>query len=182
MIKGSHKGPRLVTQVVALCAMIVGGLLVAALPASAYTLVGRFQSHQSGLCLDSGFPAKNSIFGSVYTRGCQSGNGYQTWEVSGNKGTSRFGYEQVQIKNRATGLCLGMEKYGDIRLYTQPCSDGRPPDTDVLEGVGPNWQNVSLRLEYGDHLLCVDTHGAAGQDAYGRDCNYGAYQKWRLLS
>jgi serine/threonine-protein kinase len=182
VLKTRNRPPRLVAQVVALCVMIAGGLLVATSPASAYTLVGKFQSHQSGLCLDSGFPAPNSVFGPVYTLPCQNGNNWQTWEVYGPKGTSRFGHELVQIKNRATGLCLSMDEYGGPRLRTRPCSNGLPPDTDVLEGVGPNWQNVTLRHEYyQDRLICLDTHGAASQDAYARACNYGAYQIWRLL-
>jgi hypothetical protein len=183
VIKNRNKGPRLVTQVVALCAMIVSGLLAAASPASAYTLVGKFQNHQSGLCLDSGFPSSGSAFGPVYTLPCQNGNNWQTWEVAGPKGTSRFGYQLVQIKNRATGMCLNMDEYGGPRLYTYSCGSGRPPATDVVEGVGPNWQNVSLRREhYQDRLICLDTHGASARDAYARSCNDGAYQDWRLLT
>ncbi|GAB7045952.1 RICIN domain-containing protein [Catenuloplanes indicus] len=172
----------IVTRIVALCALVIGGLLVTASPAAAYTLVGRFQSHQSGLCLDSGFPAPGSVFGSVYTLPCQSGNNYQTWEVYGPKGKSRFGYELAQIKNRATGMCLNMDEYGGPRLYTHACSNGQPPDTDVLEGVGSNWQHVTLRQEfYEGRLICLDTHGSAARDAYARACNYGSYQVWRLL-
>ncbi|GAA0572363.1 hypothetical protein GCM10010172_66140 [Paractinoplanes ferrugineus] len=183
MLKNRNGGRRLVTRVVALCAMVAGGLLVAGSPAFAYTLVGRFQNHVSGLCLDSGFPASGSAFGPVYTRPCQSGNNYQTWEVYGPKGKSRFGYELTQIRNRATGLCLSMDEYGGPRLYTAGCSNGRPPSTDVLEGVGQNWQTVSLRQEYYEgRLVCLDSHGSASQDAYARSCNDGSYQDWRLLS
>lgn len=172
----------IVTRIVALCAVVIGALLVTASPAAAYTLVGQFQSHQSGLCLDSGFPAAGSVFGRVYTLPCQKGNNYQTWEVYGPKGTSRFGYELTQIRNRATGLCLTMDEYGGPRLRTSPCSSGRPPATDVLEGVGANWQHVTLRQEYYENrLICLDTHGSDARDAYARACNNGAYQVWRLL-
>lgn len=183
MIRNNGDGRRFVARIVALCAVVIGGLVVAGSPAMAYTLVGRFQNHQSGLCLDSGFPASDSAFGPVYTLPCQNGNNYQTWEVYGPKGTSRFGYELVQIKNRATGMCLNMDEYGGPRLYTYACGNGRVPSTDVLEGVGPNWQSVTLRTEYyQDRLVCLDTHGAANRDAYARSCNYGAYQVWRLLT
>lgn len=49
----------------------------------------------------------------------------------------------------------------------------------LVEGYGPNGNQVSLRLNYSDtRYICVDTHGSG--DAYARAGNYGGYQTWRL--
>ncbi|PZF98786.1 RICIN domain-containing protein [Micromonospora endophytica] len=177
-IKGTTTRRWLITRLVALCAMVAGGVLVVGSPASAYVLTGQFRNYQTGYCLDSGFPPAGSVYGPVYTLPCQAGNNWQTWEVHGPKGTSPAGYEYVQVKNRATGMCLSMDEYGGPRLYTYACNSGT--GAQRLEGVGSGWNRVKLRQNWFDNrLICLDTHGI--NDAYARACNDGLYQVWNLI-
>ncbi|WP_212808665.1 RICIN domain-containing protein [Micromonospora endophytica] len=123
-------------------------------------------------------PPAGSVYGPVYTLPCQAGNNWQTWEVHGPKGTSPAGYEYVQVKNRATGMCLSMDEYGGPRLYTYACNSGT--GAQRLEGVGSGWNRVKLRQNWFDNrLICLDTHGI--NDAYARACNDGLYQVWNLI-
>ena len=106
---------------------------------------------------------------------CQAGNSWQTWTVSyADKAPS--GYDRVTIRNRQSGLCLDMWEYGGPQQHANPCNGGL---RQLIEGYGPNWNQVSLRLNFFDtRYICVDTHGSG--DAYARACNYGSFQTWRL--
>ncbi|WP_432907226.1 RICIN domain-containing protein [Micromonospora matsumotoense] len=151
--------------------MLVAGAAVwtASPAAAAYTFTGQFQNFATGMCLDT-----NSA-GSIYTLPCQAGNSWQTWTVSyADKAPS--GYDRVTIRNRQSGLCLDMWEYGGPQQHANPCNGGL---RQLIEGYGPNWNQVSLRLNFFDtRYICVDTHGSG--DAYARACNYGSFQTWRL--
>jgi hypothetical protein len=168
------------TGVAVLSGMMTAGSLVNAAPASAeYVLHGQFQNWQSGACLDS------NANGVVYTLPCQNGNNYQRWEVTGSYGHSLDSShsDQVRIRNVATGLCLNMYAEDDgktLWLLTDTCS--ATPSTslsELIDGRGPNWNNVQLRNSYYYPDTCLDSHGVG--DAYPRQCNYGTYQTWRLI-
>ncbi len=162
----------ILARLVVVVALVGGGTAVASSPAAAagYAFTGQFQNYATGMCLDS-----NSD-GYVYTLPCQAGNNWQTWTVTSTGGKAPSGYDWVTVRNRQTGLCLEMWEFGGPQLHAFAC-DGDL--TQRLEGDGPSWNQVVLRLNYFDtRYICLDTHGSG--DAYARACNYGGYQTWRL--
>ncbi|MFY1682787.1 RICIN domain-containing protein [Micromonospora sp.] len=150
--------------------LVAGAAVASASPAAAgYEFTGQFQNFATGMCLDS-----NSV-GSIYTLPCQAGNNWQTWTVT-SAGKAPSGYDRVTIRNRQTGRCIEMWEYGGPQQHAYECTGSLKQQ---IEGYGPNWNQVSLRLNYFDtRYICVDTHGSG--EAYARACNYGGYQTWRL--
>ncbi|MEU7619778.1 RICIN domain-containing protein [Micromonospora rifamycinica] len=167
---GGTRWRGVLARVVAAVMLAGGGVALSAAPAAAaYEFTGQFQNHATGMCLDS------NGSGSIYTLPCQAGNNWQTWIVT-SAGKAPSGYDRVTVRNRQSGLCLDMWEFGGPQQHANPCNGSL---RQLIEGYGPNWNQVSLRLNFFDtRYICVDTHGSG--DAYARACNYGSYQTWRL--
>ncbi|MFI7502742.1 RICIN domain-containing protein [Streptomyces sp. NPDC049687] len=126
-------------------------------------LIGRnfLRNWATGLCLDSNDLGNGT--GDVYTRPCQQGNKYQTWEVFY---VFHAYYDMVYIRNQQTGFYLNMRDDGSLvtRMYT----------SQAWEGAGTGWDKVSLRISGS----CLDSNTSGS--AYTLGCNDGGYQKWKL--
>lgn len=143
-----------------------GLAFTSAAPASAARSIGTdfLRNWATGLCLDSSDGGESGR-GFVYTNPCTQGNDYQTWSVEFQGHDT---YDQVKIRNKATGLCLS-RTFG---LSTLSCGD---PNTE-WDGVGSDWSRVELRAPGAGQCLDSDSNGSA----YVLGCNGGGNQKWKL--
>lgn len=146
--------------------LALGLSVVNASPASAYVGPNFLRNWETGRCLDS------DAEGNVYTNPCQSGNPYQTWNISFLKHEA---YDIVEIENLGTYRCLIVE-VGNTpipKLKTKYCK--QYPFTG-WEARGSSWDQVQLANKGVNG--CVDSDYAGS--AYLLECNGGGYQKWKL--
>lgn len=159
------------------------GVTALASPAQAVVSVGtHWQNWGNNNCLDSNYA------GDVYTKACQAGNNWQTWDVYQPYPTIDPNY--WAIKNRQTQRCLNVN-WSSTRSYvlTVTCDH---PGTGYWMLQGPDWGNVKLVGDDGGPNFedyCIDSgHQGEGPVADhalvpgGRsNCNYGLYQTWRSI-
>ena len=158
-----------------LCAALVLIIPMAMFAGPAQADIGtRWQNWANGYCLDSNHA------GDVYTKPCQEGNNFQTWDVS------HFYADSWIVKNRATGRCLTAWWPNDKIVVRTGACDNPTPQWEIPG----DWKNTHLMTGL-NFKFCLDSaghndpqypaEGAPGGGGYTANCNYGTYQTWRSI-
>lgn len=157
----------------------VTGAVVLGAPAAHANQTVMFKDDGTFLCLDS------NTSGNVYTLPCQSGNKYQTWDVSIYL---EHGHQIRMMRDVGTNRCLDSNGQGVGHVYTNPCQVGNMYQAWV-RGTAPNgdadYMNDNTFLYLDSNMLsgtpgcgsCVANKG----DVYTLPYNGGKYQSWQIL-
>lgn len=172
MEQGPYRRVRavLATLVIAVVALGVSGVRPAPAEAADYVGVNVLRNVQTGRCLDSDFQ------GRVYTSPCNTAVSNQFWEplFRGHIG----GYDNVTLKNAATGRCLAYYWSGKIEMSIQCDEDPTWNSENTFYAVGSGWSNVVFAAAGPSGMMAIHSNYAG--DVIPAKANYGNWQSWKF--